>query len=162
MQDKYLSYINSLGIHLVNDSFKEFKISSNKKVLIGGIVCGKDKDENKYENEIDLSFLERYKEETGFKILLCHYPHYYEKYLKKTDFDLILSGHAHGGQWRIFGQGLYAPHQGILPKYTAGIFDGRFIISRGSTNNAKPIPRLFNRTEVLEINVKTKRTVKQA
>lgn len=157
MQREYLSYIEKLGIRLINDCFEELNIANNEKLLIGGVVCGKDKNLEKYEKEIDAKFLKKYDENDKFKILLCHYPHYYEKYLKNTSFDLILSGHAHGGQWRFFGQGLYAPHQGLLPKYTSGIFDGRFIISKGATNNAKPIPRLFNSPEVLEINVKSRR-----
>ena len=92
----------------------------------------------------------------GFKILLCHYPHYYHRYIKNTDIDLILSGHAHGGQWRIFGRGVFAPHQGLFPKYTSGMHDDRLIISRGVVNNAKPIPRLFNPCEIILINLKSK------
>lgn len=53
--------------------------------------------------------------------------------------DLVLSGHAHGGQIRLFGQGLFAPGQGILPKYTSGVHEN-MIISKGLANTAGTIP----------------------
>ena len=86
------------------------------------------------------------------KILLCHHPEYYEKYLGESDIDLIVSGHAHGGQWRFFGRGVYAPGQGLFPKYTSGVHDGRLVISRG-LKKAHIIPRIFNPTEVVKITV---------
>lgn len=86
------------------------------------------------------------------KILLCHHPEYYDKYLKDRNIDLIVSGHAHGGQWRIFGRGVFAPGQGIFPKYTSGVHDGRLVISQGLKPSGK-IPRIFNPTEVVFINI---------
>lgn len=104
----------------------------------------------------DVSWLQEFASVEGYKILLSHHPEYYEKYIKNLDIDLTLSGHAHGGQWRFFGRGLFAPGQGILPKYTSGIHDGRFIISRGLANNAF-VPRLFNPCELIFINLIKKR-----
>ena len=86
----------------------------------------------------------------GYRVLLCHHPEYYPRYLKDRDIPLILSGHAHGGQVRIFGQGLYSPGQGVLPKLTSGIKDGRLIISRGLANRQK-VPRLFNPPEIVYV-----------
>ncbi|MBQ8408722.1 MAG: metallophosphoesterase [Clostridia bacterium] len=149
--------VRSLGIHLVNDSFERLDSYQHAPVYVGGLVCGRDMvDSKQYDRSLNRDFLSAYEAESGYKILLCHYPHYYEEHLKNTEFDLILSGHAHGGQWRFFGKGVYAPHQGLFPKYTSGIHDGRHIISRGAVNNAKPIPRLFNPCEILEITVKSK------
>ncbi len=153
MQDKFIDSIKKLGIHLVNDSFEVFTNSDGKSCLIGGLVCGRDMDPSLDSPEPNLEFLAKYHSESGMKILICHYPHYYEKYLKGTSFDLIVSGHAHGGHWRIFGRGVYAPHQGLFPKYTSGIHNGRFIISRGAVNASKPIPRFFNPTEILKIDI---------
>ena len=84
------------------------------------------------------------------KILLCHHPEYYEKYLRDYDIDLIVSGHAHGGQWRFFGRGVFAPGQGIFPKYTSGVHDGKLVISRG-LKKSRRIPRIFNPPEVVKI-----------
>ena len=55
----------------------------------------------------------------GYRILLCHHPEYYS--LVPEGIDLILAGHAHGGQWRFFGRGVFAPGQGLFPKYTSGV-----------------------------------------
>jgi predicted MPP superfamily phosphohydrolase len=153
--DVVLSY----GINLINDSYTAFCKKTDdgveNKVLIGGLVCGRDMDPALNMPLPDLDFLQKYSDTDGFKILLCHYPHYYNKYVKETNIDLMLSGHAHGGQWRIFGRGIYAPHQGLFPKYTSGLHDSRHIISRGAVNNVSPIPRFFNPCEILCIKVKS-------
>ena len=155
--DKYLELIASYGIHLINDRYETVNIENKcENLIIGGLVCGRDMDPDLDCKHPDLAFLKVFSEQAGIKILLCHYPHYYEKYVKATNVSLMLSGHAHGGQWRIFGRGVYAPHQGLFPKYTSGLHDGRHIISRGAANNVKPIPRFFNPCEVLKIDLKTK------
>ena len=99
----------------------------------------------------DVSFLEDFCACDAPRILLCHHPEYYEKYLKGLDIDLIVCGHAHGGQWRFFGRGVYAPGQGLLPKYTYGVHDGRLVISTGL--KVSLIPRFFNPPEVVFIRI---------
>jgi predicted MPP superfamily phosphohydrolase len=84
--------------------------------------------------------------------LLSHHPEYYPKYIKELTIDLTLSGHAHGGQWCFFGRGVYAPGQGILPKYTHGMHDGKFIVSRG-LSILNPIPRINNKPEIIVIQL---------
>lgn len=96
----------------------------------------------------DLEWAREFSRLAGYKLLLCHHPEYYERYLRALPIDLILSGHAHGGQWRIGGQGVFAPGQGLFPRYTCGRYDGRLIVSRGIGNRA-PVPRLFNPPEVV-------------
>ncbi len=150
---KNIDRITSYGVHIINDCYENVILPNGKRISVGGMVCGRDKDTSIKQKEPDIDFLSSYEKTDGFKILLCHYPHYYEEYLKYRNFDLILSGHAHGGQWRIFGRGVYAPHQGLFPKYTSGVHDGKFIISRGAVNNSKPIPRLFNPAEILKITI---------
>ncbi len=93
-----------------------------------------------------------------YTILLSHRPEYYETYTE-YDFDLVLCGHAHGGQWRIPGilNGLYAPHQGIFPKYAGGRYDAEnmtMIVSRGLARETTRVPRIFNRPELVVIDVK--------
>lgn len=158
---EYMETILSYGINVINDRFDEFIKPSvegkdTNSILIGGIVCGRDMDPDLNMPLPDIDFLKKYSDMDGFKILLCHYPHYFNKYVKDTNIDLMLSGHAHGGQWRLFGRGVFAPHQGLFPKYTSGMHDGRHIISRGAVNNVKPIPRFFNPCEILCINIKSK------
>ena len=84
----------------------------------------------------------------GYKILLSHHPEYWT-FLKRRSVDLVLSGHAHGGQIRLFGHGLFAPGQGWWPELTSGVHDGRLVISRGLSNTAALVPRLFNPTEIV-------------
>ena len=99
--------------------------------------------------EPDISWLDGFERLPEYKILLSHHPEYYPKYLRGRDINLILSGHAHGGQWRIGKQGLFSPGQGLFPKLTSGVHDGRLVISRGLSNTAAPIPRLNNPTEIV-------------
>ena len=96
----------------------------------------------------DLAWLKDFEQQDGFKILLCHHPEYRDRYLKDMKIDLILSGHAHGGQIRFAGQGLFAPGQGLFPKYTSGMY-GNLVVSRGLANTAGFIPRLGNPTEIV-------------
>lgn len=96
----------------------------------------------------DLGFLGEYENKSGFKLLLCHHPEYYPDYLINTNIDLIVSGHAHGGQIRIGKIGLFAPGQGIFPQYTSGLYDNRLLVSRG-ISGTEITPRINNRPEVM-------------
>lgn len=96
--------------------------------------------------------------EEYFTVLLSHRPELFETY-QGYDFDLVLSGHAHGGQWRIPGilNGLFAPDQGLFPEYAGGRYDyagGTMIVSRGLARESTPVPRIFNRPELVIIDVK--------
>ena len=86
-------------------------------------------------------------------ILLSHKPHY-AKYYRQAGVDLVLTGHAHGGQWRLPGiGGLYAPGQGPLPRYTAGMYrlgDTVMCVSRGLGNSAFPL-RIENKPEIVTV-----------
>lgn len=84
----------------------------------------------------------------GFHILLSHHPEY--RRLVPKEVELTLSGHAHGGQWRVFGHGVFAPGQGVWPKLTKGVYDGRQVVSAGLANTA-PVPRFFNPVEVVYV-----------
>ncbi|MGH0429685.1 metallophosphoesterase [Bacillus hominis] len=91
----------------------------------------------------------------GYKILLSHRPEFLEEYADEK-IDLVLSGHAHGGQVRLpFLGGLVAPNQGILPKYTAGLYEKQntsMIVSRGLGNSIIP-QRVFNRPEIVVVQL---------
>ena len=90
-------------------------------------------------------------ESDGYTILLSHRPELFDLYVD-TEMDLVFSGHAHGGQFRLpFVGGLVAPNQGFFPKYDAGLFSEgstNMIVSRGVGNSIIPI-RFNNRPEII-------------
>ena len=92
-----------------------------------------------------------------YKILLTHRPELIDNYLE-YDFDLVLAGHSHGGQWRIPGiiNGVYAPDQGWFPKYAGGLYrleNTDFIVSRGLSRESTILPRIFNPPELVIVDI---------
>lgn len=87
----------------------------------------------------------------GYTILLSHRPELFESYVN-CGADLVFSGHAHGGQFRLpFIGGLIAPNQGLFPKYDAGLYidgDTQMVVSRGIGNSIIPV-RFHNRPEIV-------------
>ena len=97
-------------------------------------------------------------EEDTYTILLSHRPELFKVYTE-SKVNLVLSGHAHGGQFRIpFMGGLVAPNQGLFPKYDAGLYteeNTNMIVSRGIGNSILPF-RFNNRPEVILIDLYSK------
>ncbi len=101
-------------------------------------------------------------QQKGLKIVMSHYPENYaligEGSYQNFPYDLMFSGHAHGGQFILPGiGGLFAPGQGIFPKYYSGLYytPGKptMCVSRGLGNSAFPL-RLFNRPQILVLEVR--------
>ncbi|MBR3791333.1 MAG: metallophosphoesterase, partial [Clostridia bacterium] len=99
----------------------------------------------------------------GFNVLMFHRANLLDVF-KNTDFDLILSGHMHGGQFRIPGiGGVVSPKTNFMqkgriffPKYFGGEYsldDTKMIVSRG-IGNPTILPRVFNRPEICSITLK--------
>lgn len=93
----------------------------------------------------------------GFTILFSHRPELFDTYVE-AGVDLVFSGHAHGGQFRmpLIG-GLVAPNQGFFPKYDAGLFcEGKttMIVSRGVGNSIIPF-RINNPPEIVAVELKS-------
>lgn len=88
---------------------------------------------------------------SGYTILLSHRPEQFGVYAA-NGVDLVLCGHAHGGQIRLpFAGGLFAPNQGFFPKYSEGIYQKgrtRMAVSRGLGNSLAPV-RIHNRPELM-------------
>lgn len=96
----------------------------------------------------------------SFQLLLSHRPELFQVYVDNS-LDLVLSGHAHGGQFRLpLVGGLYAPNQGFFPEFDAGIYSDsntHMIVSRGIGNSLIPV-RFNNRPELVLIELKTIKT----
>ena len=105
---------------------------------------------------MDRKLSELSSEDAGFTILLSHRPELFDTYVAH-DMDLVLTGHAHGGQFRLpLIGGLIAPNQGLFPKYDDGLYSGgntNMIVSRGLGNSIIPF-RFNNRPEVVLIELK--------
>ncbi len=97
-------------------------------------------------------------DDNTYSILLSHRPELFDTYVEK-ELDLVLVGHAHGGQIRIpFIGGVVAPNQGFFPKYTSGIFEESkttMVVSRGIGNSVLPF-RINNRPELVVITLNSK------
>lgn len=147
MPARWKNAIAESGAMLLDDDFVVHDHPATGKLVIGGLGSGL----LRPDSAPALGWLEGFCASEGYKILLCHHPEYFDRYLRPYPIDLIVSGHAHGGQWRIFGRGVYAPDQHLFPRYTSGVHEGRLVISRGVVNTVSPIPRFFNRREVVMV-----------
>lgn len=106
--------------------------------------------------EEQLSQVKKASQNGYYTILLSHRPEYFDLYA--SSFDLVLCGHAHGGQWRIPGllNGLYAPDQGLFPRYAGGDYQSgktTMIVSRGLARESTRIPRFYNRPELVIVDL---------
>ena len=135
--------LSDSGVHVLSDEAVPF---------YGGTLVGlKEPSGRKH----TLRRILRAAEPTGFTLLLSHKPHYFENY---QEADLVLSGHAHGGQVRLpLLGGLIAPGQGYFPKYTKGFYtmgDTTMLVSRGIGNSHR-IPRVFNPPELVILKLRS-------
>ena len=128
--------------------------AGGQMVQIGGI----DDPETGEENwEAQLSAAGSGLDGSHFSILLTHRPERVSDYAG-SGFDLVLAGHAHGGQWRLPGliNGVLAPDQGLFPSYAGGRYEiggATLIVSRGLARESTRVPRLFNRPELVVVDV---------
>ncbi len=142
--------IKEKGVHVLDYQSEVIELNHNL-IEIGGINC-KYRERNYLPDQINKIYQTDY-----FRILLSHKPHWTSLY-KDINCDLIVSGHAHGGQWCIpFTRiGAIAPQQGLLPKYICGMHDiknKKIVIGRGLTKDYHGIPRLYNNPEFVVINL---------
>nr|WP_233452140.1 metallophosphoesterase [Metabacillus niabensis] len=148
--------LKSIGVQVMRNTAKEIAIGTEKIQLIG-IDDPANVDESyvegaKMEENITNS-IKGINEETNYQILLSHRPERFSLY-SEYGFDVVFSGHAHGGQFRIpFVGGLIAPDQGLFPKYTSGKYKSdntTMIVNRGLGNSIIPF-RIFNRPEIVVV-----------
>lgn len=150
--------LRDFDVHILDDT-KETLLSSSAQIEILGLSDPDFLTSNYLEGTNTAKLKENLNnmaDSSIFQILLCHRPELFHLY-SETKIDLIFTGHAHGGQFRIpFIGGLVAPDQGLFPKYTSGAYkrdDSTMIVSRGLGNSIIPI-RIFNRPEIVVLTLK--------
>ena len=148
--------LNRLGVIVLEDAKTELVVSGEKITIIGV-------DDPNFkmdyllndESAIKSKLNELMSEDDGYTILLSHRPELFEAYVD-SDVDVVFSGHAHGGQFRIpFIGGVVAPNQGLFPQYDSGIYtkeNTNMIVSRGVGNSIVPF-RINNRPEVIVVEL---------
>lgn len=147
----------SYGVVVLSDRVEEIRIGDNAFVLAGADDTAKRRWDRNYQGDAVMEQLfVPLTDQPGYHILIGHRPDRIDQY-KRYDFDLIVSGHAHGGQVRIPGlvNGLFAPQQGVFPPYTGGAYrhgNTVHVVSRGL---AKPVflPKVFIRPEVVVVKL---------
>ena len=139
------------GIKVLNNESVNISIKGAGITIIG-LADNADYDPKYLDGNLDA--------ETNYKILLAHRP---EKWLNYTSAansikpNLILAGHAHGGQFRFFGKGVAAPDQGLFPKYAGGLYKTKdeqtyMVVSRGIGNSIFPF-RFNNKPHIPVITI---------
>ena len=155
--EQLINIMKKLNITYMNNS-KQLITKDNESINLVGV-----EDYNFFKNEDKLNHranfiktLEELYSPNHFNILLSHRPEKFPIYAD-IKYDLIFSGHAHGGQWRIpFIGGIFSPSQGFFPKYTNGNYvlkNSTLIVSQGLGNSSFPI-RINNRIELVLATLK--------
>ena len=165
-----MNLLEKYGIHRLAGEVTELEVGSGRIRLCGvddphvNLVQSFDAKGQPGDYQRELSdVVKQMREKDGevgtkaFTILLTHRPELLDDYVQ-AGFDLALAGHAHGGQVRIPGilNGLYAPNQGLFPKYAGGRYEKNgttMIVSRGLARESTPFPRFCNPPELVIIEL---------
>ena len=145
-----------MGVTVLEDETQHLEIEG-EKILLAGVDDPAFSDNYSSADSVPImqTKLEELMSDDIYTVLLSHRPELFGVYCE-YEADLVLSGHAHGGQFRIpFIGGLYAPDQGFFPEYDAGLYtDGKtnMLVSRGIGNSKIPV-RFNNRPEVIVIEL---------
>jgi len=157
--DELKTGLETVGVFVLDDERMELALSGESITLLGV-------DDPSFHTDylfgdaatvVSSKLAELAAQEDGFTLLLSHRPELFDAYVD-SGMNLVLSGHAHGGQFRLpFVGGLVAPNQGLFPKYDTGLYtegDTNMVVSRGIGNSILPF-RFNNRPEVILIELKT-------
>ena len=155
--------LRAIGFHVLEGMGEVFS-ATDDTIFIAGVDDPEryNKTPNHHDRTIDAAWTKQMQDakrscpDGAFSILLSHRPELVS-YYQKSGFDLVLSGHAHGGQARIpfLLNGLYAPHQGLFPPYAGGRYSldqTTLIVSRGLCKNK--LPRIFNPPEYIVLEIR--------
>jgi len=140
--------VRERGVILLRHETAETEIAGQRLELLG-------LDEMGYRFRTP-EILSKFQKKQGFKLLLSHFPERFSEEYRAYDIDLVLSGHAHGGQVILpWIGGVFSPGQGFFPKYYRGLYEenGRkLVVSRGLGNSGCPL-RLFNPPDMVVIDL---------
>ncbi len=156
--EEFYDEVESLGITVVHGNYMDVTVNG-QALRISGFI-------HAYENPDQFESCCQSFDDERYNVLLVHQPEQFESTIAKCtehgiEVDLVLSGHAHGGQWRIpkvLEHGLFAPDQGIFPEFTGGQRTYGDVVQITSRGLAKPlrmllIPRIFNRPELSVVEI---------
>lgn len=153
--------LKNQGVIVLEDEFIDIEHAEEKITLFGINDPSFQTDYLSYDTEafIKNKLQKLINHKNNFTILLSHRPELFEVYVD-NDIDLVLSGHAHGGQFRLpFIGGVVAPNQGLFPKYDAGLYvqeNTNMVVSKGIGNSILPF-RFNNRPEVILIELQSEK-----
>ncbi|SHE55263.1 hypothetical protein SAMN02745784_01047 [Tissierella praeacuta DSM 18095] len=159
--DNIKEIFRSFNINVLENDYKEVNINGIK-LVIGGVddpyIIRYKRPKSDWHEEIYEAFL-NIDSSSSYNILLSHRPEEVNLY-NSLSFDMVLSGHSHGGQLRIpfILNGLFAPDQGFFPKYAGGLYEHEnytHVVSRGVSFNPR-LPRIFNPPEIVVIDIQGK------
>lgn len=171
--NEIIEKLKEKNINVLENEIETIKIKDNIINILGLAEKRVDKGEmfyskinSRYEVDNVDSLFRKLEKAIGIKIVLSHYPENYEyvgQYsYSKYNFDIMFSGHAHGGQFILPGiGGIFAPGQGLFPKYYKGIYGekSKLVVSRGLGNSGFPL-RLFNRPDVVVLDITRNKRIK--
>lgn len=149
--------LTAAGVHMMDDR-SEWIEKNGAKINLIGVQDPDFVERDTFEGiqkAVVTSKLEPLLKADAFNIVLCHRPELFDGYVE-AGADLVLTGHAHGGQVRIpFVGGLVAPNQGFLPDYTEGVYHKNgtdMVVSRGLGNSIIPV-RINNMPELVIVTL---------
>lgn len=166
MDEEIGGRLKAAGVYVLENSVADISIKGNRLAILGldeGLATDKklyrERKEGKFIYPDNSCYFDELSSHEGIKIVLSHFPENFDskdgyKY-KNYDFDFQLSGHAHGGQFRLpFIGGVFSPGQGINPRFYQGIHGSGpyMVVSRGLGNSRFPL-RLFNCPEIVVVDV---------
>ncbi len=164
--DKLMQELRDSGFHVLLDEIAAFNVNGTPIAVLGldenqaSFEAYRERKAGTFQYKDVSSLFETFTKYNAYKIVLSHFPENFsmikEMNYQQYDFDLQLSGHAHGGQFILpFIGPVLSPGQGLFPKYARGKFGDRpaMLVSRGIGNAEFPF-RLFNHPEIIEITLK--------
>ena len=158
--EEFFEKLENMGITVLEEQLCTVIVNGNK-IQICGVYDGEKR--SSYGDKTQLETVSNNSNKELYRILLAHFPMYVKSYLRRG-FDLILSGHEHGGIVGIpkgnknENKGLIG-HKGFFPKFSGGEYSSHhstMIVSRGISSMPYNliVPRFFNRPELVTISIK--------